>query len=309
MLRKRYNRGDGYGNKTSIVLPSTKAKAKIVWNDAQMVIQSLLTDPRIAPNDYLFFEDDPFAPPPEGLDYIADLNTGQSYIATHKALITKPGKQILLLTPLHIDGAATGHFVDLPITPVKIALGFHTSAAREKGHFWGTLGYIPSPTKIKSKGKRQLVDSGHADGAINYHQMLENEGQVGGQSAHPSHDLHAMLDVILASYVKLQKTGGIKWDFVYNGKVYKGVEFMFFAPFVRCDADEADKLCGKYTSRGRNVAQLCRCCKCPTSKCNDPDANYPPKKAQQIARLAEQNNGQALQQMVQQNIAKAFHRV
>jgi hypothetical protein len=118
-----------------------------------------------------------------------------------------------------------------------------------------------------------------------------------------------MLDVILASYVKLQKTGGIKWDFVYNGKIYKGVEFIFFVPFIRCDTDEADKLCGKYTSRGRNVAQLCRYCKCPTLKCNDPDANYPPKKAQQIARLVEQNNGQALQQMSQQNIANALHRV
>ena len=309
MLRERYNMEEGYINKTVIVLPSTKAEAKIVWNDSKMVIQSLLVEPRATPEDYLVFDEDPFAPPREDLDYIADLNTGKSYLETWKKLITKPGKQILVPTPLYIDGAATGHFVDLPITPVKIALGIHTRTAREKAHFWGTLGYIPSPTKIKSKAKRQLVDSGHADGTISYHQMLENEGQVGGTTHHPSQDLHAMLDVILASYVKLQKTGGVKWDLMYKGKLYEGVELVFFVPFIRCDTDEADKLCGSYTSRGKNVAQLCRYCKCPTAESDNPDANYPKKKALAIARLVEQNNADALQKMSQQNIANCFHKV
>jgi len=223
---------EGYINKTVIVLPSTKAEAKIICNDAKMVVQSLLVEPRATPEDYLVFDEDPFAPPPEELDYIADLNTGKRYLETWEKLITKPGKQILMPTPLYIDGAATGHFVDPPITPVKIALGIHTRTAREKAHFWGALGYIPSPTtKIKSKVKRQLVDSGHADGTVSYHQMLENEGQVGGTSHHPSQDLHAVLDVILASYVKLQKTGGAKWDLMHKGKLYEGVEFVFFVPF------------------------------------------------------------------------------
>jgi len=84
----------------------------------------------------------------------------------------------------------------------------------------------------RSKAKHQLVDSGHADGTSSYHQMLENEGQVGGTSHHPSQDLHAMLDVILASYVKLQKTGGVKWDLLYKEKLYEGVEFVFFVPFI-----------------------------------------------------------------------------
>lgn len=42
----------GWGIIKTIVLPSTKAKAKLVLNDAQMVIQSLLTNPEIHPNDY-----------------------------------------------------------------------------------------------------------------------------------------------------------------------------------------------------------------------------------------------------------------
>jgi len=63
------------------------------------------------PQGYLMFDEDPFAPPSDELDYIADLNIGKSYLETHKKLITKPRKQILMPTPLYIDGAATGHFV------------------------------------------------------------------------------------------------------------------------------------------------------------------------------------------------------
>lgn len=63
-LARRYNRDEGYGNIEEIVLPSTKQKARIVWNDAAKVIQSLLVDPRIRDEDYLFFNNDPFCPPP-----------------------------------------------------------------------------------------------------------------------------------------------------------------------------------------------------------------------------------------------------
>ena len=160
-LRERYNRAEGYGNITEIVLPSNYTKARIVWNDAQMVIQSLLTDPRITAKDYLFFDSDPFAPPPEDLNYIADMNTGKCYIDTYNDLITNPQKQILVPTILYVDGTVTGQFVDLPITAVQIALGIHTRVARDKAHCWGTLGYIPDPSKVKSHGKRQLIDSGH----------------------------------------------------------------------------------------------------------------------------------------------------
>jgi len=82
MLRERCNMEEGYINKTVIVLPSTKAEAKIVWNDSKMVIQSLLVEPCATPEDYLVFDEDPFAPPREDLDYIADLNTGKSYLET-----------------------------------------------------------------------------------------------------------------------------------------------------------------------------------------------------------------------------------
>ena len=55
-LQKRYNYDKFYRQVIQITLPHSKAKAKIVWNDAQAVMTSLLTDPQITDNDYLFFK-------------------------------------------------------------------------------------------------------------------------------------------------------------------------------------------------------------------------------------------------------------
>jgi len=188
------------------------------------------------PEHYLWFDDDPFAPPPAEQDYISDINTGRSYRETHKKLITKPDEQILCPVPLYLDGAATGQFVNNPIIAVKIALRMHTRKGREQGLFWGTIGCIPSPTKVKSKGQRQLVDSGHADGAIPYYEMMDDEGELkvnntknGKAPVHSAQDLHAMPDVMLASLVKLFKTR-LKWNLVYKGEVHKNIELVFLCP-------------------------------------------------------------------------------
>jgi len=126
-LKECYNRQHGFGIKTEIVLPGSKSRATLITSELYMVIQQLLIDPRVRPECYLFNDkNDPFAPPSSDLDYIADLNTGLSYLETWKKLITKPGKQILCPIVIYIDRAATGQFVDLPITAVKIALGIHT---------------------------------------------------------------------------------------------------------------------------------------------------------------------------------------
>ena len=305
-LRERYNRMEGYGNIREIVLPYSKQKARILWNDAAKVIQALLTDPRIRADDYLFHGQNPFAPPPNDLNYIADLNTGKCYIETYKALITNPERQILVPTPLYIDGAATGQFVDLPITPVQISLGIHTRKARDKPHCWGTLGYIPDPSKVKSHGKRQLVNSGHVEGTIAYHEMLRNEGQAANNNYNKAQDLHAMLAVILESYRKIQEKG-LLWDFVYNGNVYKDVELVFFVPFIKCDTQEADDLCGSYKSRGANVSQLCRYCECPTMQSGDPLISFPLKTKNKIQRLVNNGDLDALKGLSQQYIQNAFY--
>jgi len=265
---KLENKGCKDHLKTEIVLPGSKSRATLITSELYMVIQQLLIDPHVCPKDYLFNDkNDPFEPPSADLDYIADLNTGLRYPETWKKLITKPGKQILCPIVIYIDGAATGQFVYLPITAAKIALGIHTRVAREKPYLWGTIGYIPQPTKVKSGDHRELVDSGHHDGTIPYFEMLDNEGRVleeetkkrGKKAAkdvnakkmdalQKAQDLHAMLDHVLAGLIKLQKEG-LKWDLICNGRTFNDVEFVFFVPLKWCNTDEAHRLCGAYTNR------------------------------------------------------------
>ena len=79
-----------------VILPSSSTKVNLVWHHARDCVVSLLTDPRLSDEDYLFFNNDPLAPPPADLDHIADVNTGTSYSEMYKRLITNPKKQILV---------------------------------------------------------------------------------------------------------------------------------------------------------------------------------------------------------------------
>lgn len=306
-LAKRYNRNENRNILSKLTLPSSKATVNIVWTDAKEVITSLLTDPRIKSSDYMFFDDNPLSPPIEGMNYVADLNTGKAYIETYKKLITKPN-QVLLPVIIYIDGAVTGQFSDLPITAVKISLGIFTRKARDKPHFWGTLGYIPPVSKDKSRGLRLFIESGHVDATRAVHEAGENEGVLDGNEAVKAQDFHAMLDKILASFVELQKTGFI-WDLFYNNQLYKGIEFIPFVPFIKCDTEEADVLCGKYKSRGRNVANLCRYCKCPTDESDNPTAQYELKRYDQIQRLVEREDVETLKAMSQHCIQNATYKL
>ena len=314
-LRKRYNMpSHHYSQVHRIRLPFSKSGANVICNSAQLVMQSLLTDPRIQAKDYLFFNDDPFAPPPSNLNYVADLNTGLSYTETYRKLITKPGKQVLLPVLMYMDGAVTGQFGALPICAVRIALGIFNRVARDKDLFWGTLGYIPTVQEHKSRGNRLLLDSGHHDGYMAHRGALEDEGELGHggdeeeEDFCKAQDLHAMVAKVLEDYLKIQESGFV-WDLQYNGKVYKDVEFVLFTPFLKLDSDEADKLTGKYTARSGNVGHLCRYCMCPTSETDSVLANYPYKTVQQMKELVEDGNVEALRQMSQQYIRNAFHDV
>jgi len=305
-LRERYNTTNKYSLVKKLVLPSSKARVNVVYNDARAVLQSLLTDPNIRDEDYLFFNDDPFAPPPDKLDYIADLNTGLSYTATYKKLITKPGKQILFPCVKYADGCATGQFTALSITAVKLGNGLLTRKARDKAYAWRILGYIPEVFQQKSRGRRQLLESGHVDGVMAHQDATTNEGDLGTNPACKAQDFHTLLDAVLEGFVELQNTGFI-FDFQYKGILYKDVEFIPFVPFFKCDTDEADRLCGAFTSRGWYVAHLCRYCHCPTCRSDQPNANYNLKTVTEIKGLVAEKNTKQLQAISQQNIQNATY--
>ena len=95
--------------------------------------------------------------------------------------------------------------------------------------------------------------------------MVEDQEADDTDGAIPAQDFHTMLAVILESFVELQRTGMV-WDLVYNGRMYKNVEFVIFVPFVKCDTEEADLLCGKYLVRSKTVKHCCRYCYCPMDK-------------------------------------------
>ena len=324
-LANRYNMPKNLIYQHQITLPSSGTEVNIVYHMFEEQFVSLLTDPRFGDDDWLHFGDDPLAPPPENLDKIADINTGKCYRETYKELITRPGKQILIPIVWYLDGAATGQFNSLNVEALKFTIGILNRKARDKEYAWRTLGYVPNYSKHDATVEEMEEEAKHVASLLcfdeeeddNDDQTAQNESQNVAQmfqeddekfesKKHPSQDLHRILAEILKSYRQTEQRGMV-FDYKYKGKLYKNVEFVFFTAFIKCDTEEADKLCGSYTNRNRNVAQLCRYCCCPTNKTDDPAAQFPLKKVDRIRNLVENNNEEELKKLSQQNIYNAFH--
>ena len=313
-LSFRYNVSSIFPKIKNIKLPHSKAVVPIVFTDVADCIVSLLTDPRFEDKDYLFHGDNPLAPPPDSIDYVADLNTGDAYLSTYEDLVTE-SNQALLPTPLYIDGAVTGQFAELPITALKITLGIFTREARDREHAWRIVGYVPQVRKQQGRGKKLFTESKHLESLDVM--VLAGEGEQAEQDSESSEeeddglavkaqDFHTILSAILESYVKLQCTGFI-WDLVYKRKAYKGIHFLPFVPFIKCDTEEGDMLSGKYQTRTKNVKHLCRYCHCPTQMADDPRASYPPKTQPAIEKLILTKNLTKLKAISQQYIKNAWY--
>ena len=270
-LSKRYNCGALAPKIRKVRLPFSKSVASIPVCEAKDVIVSLLTDPRVKQSDYLFFDDNPLAPPPHPIVYLEDLNTGDAFLKSHERMIKEKG-QVLLPVPMYIDGAVTGQFSDLPITALKLALGIHTRECRDKEFAWRELGWVPQVRQQKARGKKLFQESGHLD--AQELKFMDGEGEAADEdeeadseegededeeSSVKAQDFHTILSTILESFVELQRTGFI-WDLVHKGKLHKNIKFVIFVPFVKCDTEEADTLCGKYRVRTSNIKQNCRYC-------------------------------------------------
>jgi hypothetical protein len=306
-LRIRYHMEHQYAKPHTLTLPYCRSKI-VVWKKlAQDNILSLLTDPRWNDEDWLYFDDDPFAKPPENLPYIEDINTGEAYIKTYKELITDPTRQILVAVPLYIDGAVTGQFDKLQVTALKMSIGLLNRKARDKEYAWRNLGFVTNYAKEDHQGKKIFVESGH----IAAHEMYvsdssdEDEVEVDEEDDKLA-DYHAILSVLLESLKELIADGMVV-DINYKGKLYKDCELVFFVPFVKCDGDEGDKLCASFRSRTQKVQQLCRYCQCPTDETDNPKANYPFKTEPMIKKLFEKKEVEKLRKLSQSCIPNAFH--
>jgi hypothetical protein len=309
-LRDRYHMTEKYAAPCTKLLPYSKSKVTVWKKDARDNVLSLLTDPRWTEEDWLYFDDDPFAPPPETLSYVADLNTGQAYLETYKQLITKE-RQILVAVPLYIDGAVTGQFDKLQVTALKMSIGLLNRRARDREYGWRNLGFVTNYTKEDTHGKRMFLDTGHVSALERYaddedEDSEEEEDDGGPELVDKAADYHAILAVLLQSLKDLIREGMVV-DINYKGKIYRDCELVFFVPFVKCDGDEADKLCLSYRSRGAHIQQLCRYCQCPNEETDNPNANYPFKTEPMMQQLFAANNVERLRELSQICAENAFH--
>ena len=333
-LARRHNWPKELVKQSRILLPSSQVKVNIIHHEFEDMVASILTDPRFGDEDFLHFGNDPLAGPPDDLDHIADINTGRCYIETHKKLITKPGRQMLVPIVWYLDGAATGQFNALNVEALKFTIGILNRRARDKECAWRTLGYVPNITKHDTIGEEilreaqhvatKLVDpgSGSEESDDEDEQPADSDDEIAhqdaqfldcdahfGQKTHRSQDLHRALAEIMKSHCRTEHRGMV-WDYKHRGKLYKNVELVFFSAFVKCDTEEADKLCGSYTARTSNVSQLCRHCCCPTAESSNPDARCPAKTVKMISNLVNADTDAArekLQKLSQQDIHNAFH--
>ena len=308
-LAIRYNMSGKLNHAKTIVLPSSGAKARIITNDAEWCIQSLLTDPQISDEDYLFCNKDPLSGPPDAEELaIGDINTGKAYKESYQKYIKDPTKQVLLPVIFYIDAAATAQFTDLPITALKFTFGIFNRKARARPHMWRTLGYVPPFSKERSHGKRTYHKSGHVQAATStLSELAPGEGVVSeGSKVVPLQDYHNILATILEDFTEIMEKG-FEWDLLYNGKRYDGIQFVPYVHFIKCDTEEADKLAGKYGSRSDKVAHLCRYCMCPTQDSDNPRAEYELKTTQMIRDLVQNGDETALQAMSQHKLNNTWH--
>ena len=317
--------------KKSTILPVTKSKVNIIYHDAQDLVVRLLTDPRFTDDDFAHYNNDPLAAPPEGgYSYIEELHTGKDYIQAYKKHITNPEKQMLVPVMFYIDGAVTGQFDKLSVETLKMSLGILTTKARMKPYAWLDLGQVPNHHKSSSRGKKILKETGH-DASTNLpmsdeegaeessdseEELEETEGNPEiidpdkyeyDEDMHEGQDWHHVLSILLLSYRKLEQQG-MKWHYRYRGKVHQDIELVFYVAMVKCDGEEADKLCGKYTTRTGNVKTLCRYCCCPTGHSDWVYGDkYPVKTEAMVKRLVERKDSAGLQSISQRNLLNAFH--
>ena len=310
-LLKRYNYENKMPFQKTVKLPVSGSVVKLTCHDALASIQRLLTDPRINPRDYLFWDGNPLQPPPENLDYIADLNTGQAYLQTYAKLITEEGQQLLPVI-IYTDGTAVSHFHDMEIIQVKIALGIFSREARMKAHCWVPLGYIEKIHEQGGRGRTILEKANHmetqdapdldAPGADSVQEM-DGVGDKNDQ------DYHAMMAVILEDFVALQERG-IIWDHhdQITGQSYEDIHYLPFVPFLRVDGKEADLCCAKYAQRS-STQQICRKCHIPLQEADDHLAKYRLKTVQEIKKLVDKADLEGLKALSQTYLRNAFYKV
>ena len=311
-LIKRYNFENKLPYKKAVRLPVSGTLVRLTCHSAQATIQRLLTDPRIKPEDYLFWDGNPLQPPPKKVDYVADLNTGRAYLETHAILATKEGQQLLPIV-LYSDGTAVSHFHDMEIIQVNMALGTMTRVARNQAHCWAPLGYVEKVHEHGGRGRDILDQSNHMetfdDRSVDSDETVLNASEVRNLGETNAQDFHVMMGVILEELCDLQPEGFL-WDHhdPITGEDTPDIHYQIFVPFVKADSKEADLFAGKYGQRF-SAKQLCRKCHIPLADADNHTAQYKLKTTSEIAKLIIKGDLPALKAISQTYLSNSFHNV
>ena len=307
-LKKRYNMEHKFTKTTSIILPKSKAKVNIERHDPEDMVHDIMTDPLWKDDDFVYFNDDPLAPPPYNLDYIGDLHTGEAYIQAHRNLI-QPGERAQLFgITLYIDGAVTDMYGKLQVEALQFTLSCLSRKARDQKHAWRPLGYVPTYSEEISKGKRMFLQSGHMASVMLEQEVCPGEGDdddVDPSDADKAIDLHAILGCMLEPMKPLFERG-MMMDIQYKGQIYKDVHAKFVIIGIKADNDEAAKLVANYQSRSTTVKKLCQSCLHPTKYFDKVLLKYPYRTEAMIKRLLEKNKLDRLKAMSIHPVWNAF---
>ena len=158
--------------------------------------------------------------------------------------------------------------------------------------------------QVINQGQKMYRDSGHDLAVVAT--RTERQPGLGNPNLKPGADFQAIISCILDS-MRSSFTHGMRWDFPFNGKLYKNLLMHFFVDHVRCDNVEGDKLCGKFGVRTGNVKSICRKCLTPTELTSCCVNKLKPKSAEQIKRLIAGGKVEQLTLMSQQSYPLAYH--
>lgn len=343
-LIKRYNLEVVLPKERRVYLPYSKETVSLTCFDAKAQTVDLLTDPRITDDSFLFFEDDPFAVPPEDVEYYGDINTGLAYRTTYKKLIAPEPvaangrRKVLLPYILYLDGTVVGRMnQNLGLEILKFTLGILKGGIRTKKWAWRNLGHMKKLVQAKRNAEGNIRASGHIDSqrilpAEDYKSpyapqderpVPDFDSTLYQDTSTPTRkrkrlpevpvldfaqDFHKMLQVLLSSYKEIEEDGGIEWDFRYDNETHK-VLFVPFIIFFKVDGKEGDKLCGQYTNKNEGVACLCRSCCCPTKKSNNPYLDPAPLKKTpgMIIDLVKKKDWKKMKELSQKPIWNALY--
>ena len=285
-------------------LPHSQKTVNMVYFDAKSVFASLLTCPILNRDEnFLFHGNSPFAPPPDVISHIGDINTSRGYLDSYHRLVKNPAEDILLPCILAMDKTHCDTFGRLQMEPITISYGLMKHSTRSSPMAMRILGYINHSPNIEETHVEEDINGiptpSVSVGAAATMPHMEIPKHSSAHAAQNANDYHAQLQFILkeSGFLSLQDCG-FKWILHYRGEDHK-VTFRLYIPFIIGDTEGHDLLCGHYKCRTGSVAQLCRACECPTNLSGWSKANFPFRRQSHIKQLVRNRRMTELQELSQ----------